>query len=587
MVRSVVQSSLATAQSRTAFPAASSPLTHALRELEETLENKSPNFRARVVTPGDRCPSCMHQNCHACIPVREQVPIFPSANCRHPISRRSTSPIKHGDASYQRCKRRQDGLPSIHLHRLNQVPEIRRTDYGGRNIVNVQPVSLKARGDASANGYVVNCKKQFEEGRARGAGASALVDYSNIKPMGAHGTSEDENIAALSGKFSALKAEFKSFWEGQHSPRQHIEFVRQRHESTQELIQSLEEGQQCLKERIKSLEQETRERNESLERMKQERIDSLQQTKKACPANSKERIVKQRMKALTNRGEHRPENNQLELSSDAQEMRKIAEFWCENNCDFHVNRIVYSLRQIAAYEILDFAHKRLTSHMMNHMHETAKRLEEKKQPYQRMFGLSNDDEDLNTELQGDSSNAMRPLILEGTYAELLHIVQQQMQEGKKVKKEWMGALKAAEKGLLKEAEGEGYKAEEVGDVRWQMTGFWQLEKKFNRRYHMQGRSKMTQYNWASDQGDEEAREVVEDIRRAAEEGDLGVLDRASKLVILGCYFLHRQLMRNYMIPDNLASSAGEIDAQDLHLLSLHSDDDGGPASHAFAMKNRE
>jgi hypothetical protein len=354
----------------------------------------------------------------------------------------------------------------------------------------------------------------------------------------------DVSVSAISWKLSALKDDIESFSQGSQAPRKQLELLRQKHESTEASIRSLEKGETLLRDKIVNLEQRTRERDEWLEMVKLERMRRMSEAK----ASSMDLRSPNRGKKWPHLDDHQENLMNLMLPSSGHggrcssssssgggsEMTKISEFWTENNCDFHVNKIIHMLRRLAAYEILEFCHSRLSSHMVRHICGALQELgsdREKKASYLKMFGLPE-------WLKGeeDCGKHLAALSLQMTYAELLEFVNQQEKEGKRVKKELFAALKAAEKGLLDEAERESYDRKLVGDIRWQMTGFKQLESRFKNTRYDQSMAKFQKL--------EETKDIVGDIMKTIEEGDLGILERCSKLIRLGCYFLERQRLLN-------------------------------------------
>eukprot|EP00249_Psilotum_nudum_P017999 c26593_g1_i1 orf=113-1333(+) len=304
-------------------------------------------------------------------------------------------------------------------------------------------------------------------------------------------------------EFSVLAAEIKAVWQGENSFKLRIESLGHRQQFMKDCITLVEEGYKKLKERLRLLEEHAKGSGESLQQMRKERIQSLDAAMTG-KVHADEWTSGQSINGLLT------DPSESVVDQTLLETRHIARIWKEDSCDLHLKRMLFSSRQIVAFEILNFAHKRLTCHLFNHISEIMKGLlADERTSYLSLFRQ-----------QGPFKD--EPFSV-GTYAEVLQFVQ----TCKMPRHELQSALKAAEDRLIEEAVQEGYSSCEVGDIRSQLTEFLQIEKQF-RIAHC--------HPVLLSEG-ERTNEIIEDTKRAAEEGNLGVLQRASKLILLGCYLL--------------------------------------------------
>ncbi|EFJ15878.1 hypothetical protein SELMODRAFT_422293 [Selaginella moellendorffii] len=334
---------------------------------------------------------------------------------------------------------------------------------------------------------------------------------------------DDDTMQSLLDNFSTLESEIKSLLKGKNSLKDRIQSLGSKQESMRSVIQNMEDKQlESIKSKLDVMEQQARGRVDYLNSLKQERIHSLEQARNseyleqpvfdhsaATATSFDEKRRAQSCHQQDHSQENQSRNNTIEPA-----LKRIISCWDENNCDLHLKRLIHSSRQIAAFEILEFAHKRLSTHLINHISETARALVgDEKTGYLGQFLKHGPFES-------------KP-VGEGTYGELLKFVQREA----KPRRELLKALKAAEDSLVQEAVASGYRAIEVGDIRSQMTGFFTTS--------MQN---LSRYYYPIPLADAEVtRDVIDDTRLAAEQGKLGALQKASKLIKLGCYFLQWQL----------------------------------------------
>eukprot|EP01018_Ginkgo_biloba_P025897 Gb_25489 [translate_table: standard] len=310
----------------------------------------------------------------------------------------------------------------------------------------------------------------------------------------------EEEINELTLALATLHAQMNQVFRGENSLSRQIESLDRRRQSLTPTLDSLQETQMRIRERLESLEQRARESMRAWEE-NSERLESHKDIAHKWAGTDPDQT-----------GEENHEINEI-MSAGTN--------WAETNSKLmHLKKCVHTPTQIAAFEFLDFVHKRLTSHLLAYISECYKTLPpDKKQAYLNAFR--------NLNMDSDNSRAVQDLgidhniaVYEGTYAELLEVVQQSVRSPKKP----LEALKASESRLVEEAHGRGYDTSHIGDIRYQMSGFHhRIEKNF-----MECKA-MNHNEFCSD--------IVAETRRAAEEGKLGILQKASRLIRLGCFFL--------------------------------------------------
>lgn len=329
---------------------------------------------------------------------------------------------------------------------------------------------------------------------------------------------EDHGADLILSNISILAEGILAVWEGEDSIRRRIEVLAERQQAMKDKITGVEEVQRELRERLGALEQQSQEEHSSLQRLKQERLNALAQGMKAFSRDAP-RV-------------HRPP-----FLSQSPELLEHHHLHMNNNMPYpHVGSVapkemqhratsaamVLSARQTVAFEMLGFAHERLTSHMWAHMCERVRSMqtEEQRGEYLRIF----------RGVEGSSAFGTKPLS-EATYAELLDFALKE----EEIEVEVEVTLEAAERRLVEEACKAGYRDGHcsMGNMRMQMLVYLQFHRHFKSATTQQCIA-LGFLSTCTSQPD-----IISHTQSAARLGQLGALQPASQLIQLACFFLSR------------------------------------------------
>lgn len=332
---------------------------------------------------------------------------------------------------------------------------------------------------------------------------------------------EDEDYGAnlIFSNFSILAEGILAVWEGEDSIRRRIEVLAERQQAMKENITGAEDVQREIRERLGALEQQSQEEHSSLQRLKQERLSALALGMKACRLDAarvhRPPFLSRSSQLLEHHHFHR--NNNMPYPHSGSVAPKEVQHCATSAVT------VLSARQTAAFEMLDFAHERLTSHMWAHMCERVRSMqtEEQRGEYLRIF----------RGVDGRSAFGTKPLS-EATYAELLDFALKKREE---IEVEVEVTLEAAERRLVEEAckAGYGNGHGSIGNMRMQMLVYLQFHRHF--------KSATTQQRIALGFLSTCTRQpnIILHTQSAARLGQLGALQPASQLIQLACFFLSR------------------------------------------------
>lgn len=231
--------------------------------------------------------------------------------------------------------------------------------------------------------------------------------------------------------------------------------------------------------------------------------------------NSPVRLLETQDEATVGQKNDKASCDAIVPDSDWKEKKQIVQLWRDYNCDLHLRRIIDGSRKEAACRILEkVVHGQLTYYMLQYIAAVAKGLlGDEKTHYLSFF-----------KREGPFRN--KPLN-EGTYCELLCFVDKQANPARDV----MKALEVSEEGLEEEGGRGGYDPNGIGDIRAQMRTFISV---------VAAASSPSSTNMASisQADDDEAlftRDFLQDLIRAADQGKLGALQHAHKLIKLACF----------------------------------------------------